>query len=177
MNMTATETDILAFMCQHPEKEWHVRALAKEMGISVGSSSQELKKLLALGLVHSRQVGNLRLYNLATEKPIIKSLKVFLNLLALEPVVKELKNYSERIILFGSAANGTDTEKSDFDVLIVTMEKEQIKRKLTQFKILNGHTLSPVILTPSELVKLSKSNKSFHDEAIKGTVIWRSDNE
>ena len=177
MNMTATETDILAFLCQHPEKEWHVRALAKAMGISVGSSSQELKKLQALGLVHSREVGNLKLYNLATDKPIIRSLKIFLNLLALEPIVKEIKDLSERIILFGSTAEGTDTEKSDFDVLVVTMEKEQIKKKLTRFKTVNGRQLSPVIVTPSELVKLSKTDKAFYDQATKGTVIWRSDHE
>jgi predicted nucleotidyltransferase len=177
MNMTATETNILAFMCQHPEREWHVRALAKEMGISLGSSSQELKKLQALGLVYSRQVGNLRLYNLATDKPIIRSFKVFLNLLALEPIVKELKDHSERIILFGSTAEGTDTEKSDFDVLIVTLEKEQIRQRLTRYRTVIGRQMSPVIVTPLELVKLSKTDKALYDQATKGTVIWRSDHE
>jgi predicted nucleotidyltransferase len=177
MNINGTELDLLIFMAQHPETEWHVRALAKVTHISVGSSSQCLRDLEHRGLVHSKRIGNLVQYHIAEEKPLIRSFKTFLNLLALEPIVEELKGHSERIYLFGSAADGADGERSDIDLLVVTNEKELVKRRLADLKHVNGRRLGPIVVTPAELVRLSRSNKAFHDRATDGLVLWRSEHE
>jgi len=177
MNIKGTELEILSYMAQHPEKEWHVRALAKATHISIGSSSQCLRDLEHRGLVHSKHVGNLILYYIAKEKPLVRSFKTFLNLLSLEPIIEELKGHSERIYLFGSAADGIDGEQSDLDILVVTNEKEIVKKMLVDHNQVNGRRLGPIVVTPAELVRLSKSDKAFHDRAIDGLVLWRSEHE
>jgi len=177
MNINGTELEILSFMAQHPETEWHVRALAKVTRISIGSSSQCLRDLERRGLVHSKRIGNLILYYIAKEKPMVRSFKMFLNLLALEPFVEELKGHSDRVYLFGSAADGTDGERSDIDILVVTNEKALVKKMLGVLRHINGRLLGPIVVTPAELVRLSRSDKAFHDRATDGLVLWKSEHE
>jgi len=173
MNITNGQFDILAFLSTHPDEEWHVRELARAADISAGSASQGLRTLAAQGLLSSTQKGKMIFYRLRTEKPVIRHFKVFLTLHALENVVTALKDRCDRIILFGSAADGTDGTGSDIDLLVITSEKDEVRDRLRKFKVINDRPLNAVVVTPGELTRLSRSDKAFHDRATTGIVLWR----
>ena len=173
INMSRTQLEILTFLSGHPRRTWHVRELAKGMGISTGAASLGLRNLRSSGLARSEQRGNMVLYKLEDEKQLVRSFRLFLTLLELDPLVEDLKGSCERIILFGSAADGTEREGSDVDLLIVTTDKEGIDEKLRKYRTIEGLPLNAVVLTPGGLLNLSRENKAFHDRATGGLVICR----
>jgi DNA-binding transcriptional ArsR family regulator len=173
MNMSRTQLEILTFLSEQPRRTWHVRELARDMDISTGAASMGLRNLRSLGLARSEQRGNMVLYKLEDEKQLVRSFRLFLTLLELDPLVEDLKDACERIILFGSAADGTEREGSDVDLLVVTIDKEGIDGRLRKYRTIKGLPLNAVVLTPSELLSLSRKNKAFHDRATGGMVLWR----
>jgi len=177
MVITRTQFEILSFLSQHPGRRWHVRGLAKDAGISHGAAGSGLRRLEALGFLSSERMGNMRLYSLREDKPLVRRFRAFLTLLYLDPVVEDLHGLCHRIILFGSAKEGDDREDSDLDLLIVSNHVEEVKRRLRGFRTVRGLPLNSVVLTPSELVILGEKNPSFHAKATGGLVLWRSDNE
>ena len=52
-------------------------------------------------------------------------LKILFNLSELSELVRKLRDTSKKIILFGSSAEGTDSNESDIDLLILTSDKKQ----------------------------------------------------
>ena len=63
--------------------------------------------------------------------------------------------------LFGSAARGEDTERSDIDVLVIGNEKKRRDRAL--FAALGGERIKIVFFTPMEFSMLSRKDKPFYD--------------
>jgi len=173
MNISRTQLEILTFLSEQPRRTWHVRELARDMDISTGAASLGLRNLRSLGLAHSEKRGNMVLYKLEDEKQLVRSLRLFLTLLELDPVVEGVKDACERIILFGSAADGTEREGSDVDLLVVTIDKGGVDGKLRKHRTIKGLPLNAVVLTPGELLRLSRTNKTFHDRATGGMVLWR----
>ena len=173
MNITKTDIEILTFMCQQSESEWHVRHLAKEAGISSGAASEGLRRLEVLGFIEKSKKGKMVFYRLFDEKPVVRTFKKALTLFSLEPIILKIKDISERIILFGSAAEGTETSESDIDLLIVTNHKNKVRGILRKYRTVNAHQFNPIILTPGELVRLSKDDKPFYTQATGGVVLWR----
>jgi predicted nucleotidyltransferase len=174
MNMSRTQLAILAFLSEQPRRTWHVRELAKGMGISAGAASLGLRNLRSMGFARSEHRGNMVLYRLEDEKQLVRSFKLFLTLLELDPLVEQLKDSCERIVLFGSAADGSEREGSDVDLLVVTIDKRGIEDRLRRHRTVKGLPLNAVVLTPGELLSLSRKNKAFHDRATGGLVLWRA---
>jgi predicted nucleotidyltransferase len=174
MNITKTDLEILTFMCQRSEGEWHVRHLAKDAGVSAGATSEGLRRLEALGLVEKKKKGKMVFYRLFDEKPAVQTYKKTLTLFSLEPIILKIRDISERIILFGSAAEGTETSESDIDLLVITTQKKKVRALLRAFRTVNGHEFNPIILTPSELIALSNNDKAFYTQTTRGIVLWRS---
>lgn len=95
----------------------------------------------------------------------------------LDDIVSNLKaNYSpEKIILFGSYSDGTFTEDSDIDLLIVKKTKKHPiwrrveARKASRAKI----PMDILVYTPDELKKLLRDKSFFIMEIIeKGKVLY-----
>jgi hypothetical protein len=53
---------LLEFLIAHPERRFHLRGLARELGLAVSPLRRELKRLEELGLLRAFDEGNMRLY-------------------------------------------------------------------------------------------------------------------
>ena len=76
-----------------------------------------------------------------------------------------------RVILYGSYADGTATEDSDIDLLIIAETDEGFFDRIASVKRLvrdlrNGLVIAPIVLTPGEL----ESRKSINDTFISGIL-------
>ena len=96
-----------------------------------------------------------------------------------EIVQKIVEGYQpERIILFGSYANGTPTEDSDLDLLIVKeVEEPKFKRSSEVRKLLRGSNVAMDILvyTPAELNKWKDLPVAFEHHILQtGKVLYAS---
>jgi predicted nucleotidyltransferase len=114
-------------------------------------------------------------YSIDHSNPIVIALKKLVNLLLIESLVEELKNTSNRIILYGSCAQGTDTSGSDMDLFVVANNKERVMETLTSFKFPKGFEdirIQAMVKTPVELLEIKDPDRAFVEEVEHGIVLW-----
>jgi predicted nucleotidyltransferase len=168
--------------------EWSGREIARKAGLSAPSCHETLKKLDARGLVQLRRVSNLHLYKINPENYLVQN--VFARIFeaeaalpkAIAAVVKKSlvdsgKSGIISLVLFGSAARGTERLGSDLDLLVVVSARES--RKALESRIERLRTLlfkrfnvplSPYIQTLPELRHKHRSDLPLIREILKDGV-------
>lgn len=175
MNLTPTGINVLILLARSPGKEFYIRELARLAKVSVGGCHNVLAQLDRMGFIERRKSGRNVYYRVIDRNPSIRFFKIFANIQELDPLVKRLKDRCRKVVLFGSAGNGEDTQESDIDVLIVTEKPDEV-RGIVQRKI-GDRTLRPVIVAPGELLAMKAHDPSFYEETGKGIVLWRDTDE
>ena len=90
----------------------------------------------------------------------------------IEKLAKDIGEASnaERVILFGSHANGRATPDSDVDLIVVAeSDLPRHKRSRDLYKRIRPHRFSMdiVVITPGELTRARKSKVSFVSQALR----------
>ena len=115
-------------------------------------------------------------YSIDASNPSVIEFKKLVNLLLLEPLVEGLQKIANRIVLYGSCAQGTDTSQSDFDLFVVTNNKEYAANIISGFRLPKGFEnlrIQPVIKTPIELLQAAESEKAVIEEVERGIILWK----
>jgi len=114
-------------------------------------------------------------YSIDSSKAAITEFKKVVNLMLVDPLVEELKKMSNRIVLYGSCALGTDTSESDLDLFVVSNSKEDVSNVISNFRFPRGFEnihIQSVIRTPVELLEGEESERSFIEEVDRGILLW-----
>jgi len=82
-----------------------------------------------------------------------------------------LQPFTEKAVLFGSSADGTNTEDSDIDLLVVSNQKADINNVFNKFK--SEHKIQLILKSPQEYISLEKKEPIFFAEIEKGTPLWQ----
>ena len=117
------QQQLLGPLLLHPDKTYGTAELISLAG-GDGASQKQLKKLVDAGVVTSVKVGNQRRLQINRAFPVFAELraicmKTFGLAWTLKPLLAEVQGIDEAFI-FGSIANGTDTEKSDIDIMFIS---------------------------------------------------------
>ena len=166
---------VLSLFAKLSDKEFYERQIARRLGIGYSSANGALNELYSAGLLKRRQEGKMYFYSVDPSSSIVIELKKLVNLLLIEPLIEELKKVSNRIILYGSCAQGTDNSKSDLDLFIVTNNKNKALESVNNFKFPRGFEdihIQPVVKTPVELLEMKGLDQAFIEEVERGTVLW-----
>ncbi len=174
VNLTPLAMKALLHLARSPEKEYYLRELAKEIDASVGGVHEVLGKLYRMNLINRRPSGK-NLYFSIKQGPAISNFKIFMNILEMGEVLKQLRDSTTRIILYGSCASGDDALRSDIDILIVTQDTNKVKSILKAIAL--SRELKPFITSSQGLMKLKEKEPVFYDEVMKGVVLWRQDED
>lgn len=164
------EKKVVDFLLDHPEEKWYLSQIARASGASVSTCHQILERKAKEKWLEKEKLGNLSLYSLQLDDALSRQLKIARTLEILKPLVKKLQLSSQKIILFGSAAQGRDTAKSDLDLFILTREKKRVRQVLSRTKF--GRKIQALIKNYLELIELKDKDKYFYDQINKGLVIW-----
>ena len=175
MNITPLGMNILIFLARNPNKEFYVRELAKILNKSLGGVHKTLKSMATMGLISEKKSGKNVYFQISQRNPSIKNFKVFMTINELLPLVHNLKDFSGKIILYGSCTTGEDTISSDIDLLVLTTEKENVKKHLV--KKIRGRDIQPIIVNTAEFMKLKEQDKAFYREVNKGIILWDGHHE
>lgn len=167
---TKTFTQILSFLAKNPLGTFYGREVAHQTGISAGAANQALNTLIKNGLVHREKRGRIYFYSVLMENPIVRQFKIFENVLDLAPLIDKIKGLCERIILFGSCAQGNDTAESDIDLFIQTENPNEVRNRLRTAKF--RERLKPILANNLELIRLKRKDKSFWEQISKGILLW-----
>jgi predicted nucleotidyltransferase len=166
---------VLSLFAKFSDREFYERQIARKLGIGYSSANGALNELYSSGVIRRRREGKMYFYSIDRSNPIVIALKKLVNLLLIEPLVEELRNASNRIILFGSCARGTDTSVSDMDLFVVANNRERVMEILSNFKFPRGFEeihIQVVVKTPVELLEVKGSAQPFLEEVEQGIVLW-----
>ena len=158
---------VMEFFFKYPNKIFHIRELARLTKLSSSGIIKIIKKLKEENLLISRKTqvieeikpnleGNFlflkRLYNIYSlnDSGLLAYLKAFYEL-------------PKAIILFGSYSLGTDIEKSDIDIAIITTNREYPDFEKFQNKLARKINL--------HLIDINKSSKEFKNSLANGIIL------
>lgn len=170
MNITPLMYEILLLLGRNPDKELFIREIARTLDRSAGGCHRALKDLEQLCLITARISGKNTYYQINNEDPSVKHYKIFSNILETKQLLTHVFPHTLKVILFGSLSKGTDTQDSDIDILIVTLEPKKINTLLK--KLSPSRPLNPQVFTPTQLLGLKTTDKAFYNEIVQGVVIW-----
>ncbi len=152
-----TEMELLTFIASK-DGEFYEREITRLTGISVGSVNNILKKFTDLHFVNKKKKGRMQFYSRNQENPLIRQFKVFIIIYGLIPFLSKASPHSKRIILFGSCAKGLNTEKSDIDLVIISKEKELLRRIFDQ-----EARIQLIVLDSVEYAELEQNDKPLYE--------------
>lgn len=166
---------VLNFLARFSDREFYERQIARKIGIGYGSANRALNELHATGAIKRRQEGKMYFYTIDSSNPIVIEFKKLVNLLLIEPLVEELKSISNRVILYGSCAQGTDTSESDVDLFIVSDDRERVMQTIDSFNFpqgFEGIKIQPIVKSATEILEARESDQDFLNEVEQGIVLW-----
>lgn len=167
---TYEHSKIIEFFFDYPSQKIHLRELARKTGLSPTGASKILRQLVKDGLIIKEKTKLAVFYrpNYDNKKFYIhKKANNLLKLRTSEFLSDLIRFYRqpETIVVFGSYADGTDTEKSDIDILVIT----KITKKFDASKYEKYFKRSINIIT---IPSLKKASKEFINNIVNGSVLY-----
>ena len=170
---TKTERRILDFFFENPEREVFEKEVRKLAVVSAGSANSCLKTLYKKTYLLHRKLGRMNFYKLNSEDSFVKQLKkaYTLSLPVISKIKEAFKNQNIEVYLYGSAARGEDTEKSDIDLLIIgNIEAVELEKNLTRIKIMSKKEIKPSLFRKLDWISVSKKDPAFFERVQKDKI-------
>ncbi len=164
--------NIFSYLTKVPHTSHYEREIARAVESSIGATNQTLKILLNIGVVIREKKGQLYLYRLSLDSPLVREYRKFENILDVVLLVSKIKGFCNKIVLYGSCASGTDTTESDIDLFIISREKERILREIRKYGKNLNREIKPFIVTIEEYLRLRKNNEPIIEEIDGGIVLY-----
>jgi predicted nucleotidyltransferase len=115
--------EILSTFLMNPERELYVREVARLTGEDYKNVSMELRSLKEIGLLSSRNEGNLKYFSLNKEFVIYEELKsIFMKTKGAVGILREAASKRRDIdyaFIYGSFATGDERAESDIDLMVI----------------------------------------------------------
>lgn len=158
---------VMGLFFRHPYKPFHIREIARLTKLSSTGVIKIIKKLKKEKLLISKKgkVVDEITPNFDAKFLVLKRLYNIHSLYdsGLVDYIKKFYEFPKAIILFGSYSNGTDTEKSDIDLAVITD-----KKNLPEFKKFENILERRLNI---HLIRLSNTTKEFINSLANGIVL------
>lgn len=114
---------VLGLLFRSPDKDYHLREIARLTKLSAPTVRLELNSLVAAGVAVDSYQGNMRVFRANPECPLFGELRgIAVKTFGIADQVKAVLDGIDGIdiaLIFGSVARQADTASSDVDVLII----------------------------------------------------------
>jgi predicted nucleotidyltransferase len=159
---------VLALIFGHPERSFYTSEIVRSVHSGTGAVERELSRLQSSGLVSVERIGNRKHYQANRESPIFEELQslVVKTVGLTEPIRKMLEPYSDKIktaFVYGSVAKGTDTARSDIDLMVTgdELNYSELYAALQNAENLLRRKVSPTFLSPEDWRRKASQKGSF----------------
>lgn len=170
---------IINFLGKNREKSFTMHHLSELLSIPYATFYRTINKMNALLIVNS--IGKAKAVELNVRNLLIKNYLVIASqeerdeFIKKQPLLKKIVdelpegNYSA--LLFGSYAKGTQTLKSDIDIIIINKTGEK-RPSFSIYETLFKVTINPLYFTPKEVsAMLNQSEENVMKQALKNHII------
>jgi predicted nucleotidyltransferase len=159
---------VLALIFGHPERSFYTSEIVRNVQSGTGAVERELSRLERSGLVSVKRIGNQKHYQANRASPIFEELKSLVRKTAglAEPIRRALEPYADPIkaaFIYGSVAKGTDTARSDIDLMVIGSELSYMELYEAALKAEStvGRKINATFLAPDEWVRKAAQKGSF----------------
>ena len=161
-----TKSSILEIFFNNIEKECYVRQLEKLTGYSAANIHREIIKLESDGLLKSRHIGKIKLYQLNKEYPLYDEIRnIITKTIGIEGSLKKLIGHLENIdfaFIYGSFAEARERALSDVDIIVIgDIKPRGIKSLLYEYQAKIGREINSIVYTKSEFLNKLKEKNHF----------------
>jgi len=166
--------NLLGQFTGNPEKEFHIRKLAKMEKTSPSTVSKYLKYLEKQGILKVRKLSNHLFYQANEGSDGFRRLKRRMVREAIEQsgILESLQrefNEPEAMILFGSAAKGEDRPQSDIDIALITATKKDIALSVLEKKL--GRKLHLFQFSRKDIDDMKAGNRELLNTLVNGDIL------
>jgi predicted nucleotidyltransferase len=161
---------VLGLLLLHPERSYYLREIARLTATVPGTLKREMDKLLEVGLLTVKKVGNQNHYQANRECPIYEDLSNVLRKTSglSDVLINALLPLSDKLqsaFVFGSVASGKVNAKSDIDLMLIgDVSYAEVVSLLHPLQEQLGREINPKIYADKEWNRLMKDNGAFvHD--------------
>lgn len=162
------QSRVLSILFGQPDQEFQLTEIISRAGSGRGAVQRELEKLTAVGIVAIKALGNRKLYHANRESPIFLELYqlILKTVGVLGPLREALMEYSPSIksaFVYGSLAKGSDTSKSDIDLMIIGdgLAYSEVYSALEKAEKTLARPVSPNLMPTREWLKKLKGRSPF----------------
>lgn len=180
---TEYRSRVLGLLLLHPERSYYLREIARLTATVPGTLKRELDKLLAVGLLTVKKVGNQNHYQANPECPIYVDLANVLRKTSglSDVLIDSLLPFGEKIqtaFVFGSLANGNENPKSDIDLMLIgELSYADLVPVLHPLQAQLRREINPKIFAVKEWSKLVKDNGAFIHDVLRKPKLFIIGNE
>ncbi len=170
------EINILKLFFENPTRRFSVREMARKIKISPATASKKLKYLARKGILKKEEIKNIKYFYANLDSELYRDMKVFYNIRKIKDsgLIEELNRFylKPTIVLFGSAAFGLDTEKSDIDLLVISERVERFDKAEKYEKKINRKLQIFVVKKLKELRNKHLINNILNGIVLQGEIKW-----
>src|ERR1700686_2822198 len=148
---------VLALIFGQPDRSFYTSEIMRNVQSGTGAVERELSRLQRSGLVSVERIGNQKHYRANHQSPIYQELQslVIKTVALAEPLRKYLEPYSDNIraaFVYGSVAKGTDTARSDIDLMVIgdELSYSELYAALQNVENALRRKVSPMFLSPKD---------------------------
>ena len=180
---TEYRSRVLGLLLLHPERSYYLREIARLTATVPGTLKREMDKLLEVGLLTVKKVGNQNHYQANRECPIYEDLSNVLRKTSglSDVLITALLPLSEKIqsaFVFGSVASGKVNAKSDIDLMLIgEVTYPEVVLLLHPLQEQLGREINPKIYADKEWSKLVKDNGAFVHDVLRKQKLFIIGNE
>jgi predicted nucleotidyltransferase len=174
---SSTQLRVLSLLFGQPDRSFFASEIIERVGAGSGAVQRQLRRLAESGLVRVFAVGRQTHYQANPDAPIFDELCAIMRKTVglAEPLRDALEPLRDDLVLalvFGSVAKGTDTARSDIDLLLVsdTLTLEGVFRAIAPAEKRLGRPVQPTLYTGAEFERRRTSN-AFLARVLAGDVI------
>jgi predicted nucleotidyltransferase len=164
--MPTSRVKVLAFLLLNASEECYLREIARGAGVALRAAQRELAILEQIALVQRTRRGSQVFFRVDTAHPLFADLRALL--LKSEGLARPLREALEGIkgveaaAVYGSVAAGTDTGRSDIDLLIVgSADALEVHNAISAVEDTLRRPVNYTVLTRRELGARRKKRDPF----------------
>ena len=166
----------------NPERELYVREVARLTGEDYKNVSMELRNLEEIGLLSSRNEGNLKYFSLNKAFVIYEELKsIFMKTKGAVGILREgvsTKRDIDYAFIYGSFATGEERAESDIDVMIIGgISLEEVLALIRGPEEKLSREINVSLYGLQEIRKRVKDRDPFIMEVLEGSTIMLAGDE
>ena len=174
--------EILSVFLMNPERELYVREVERLTGEDYKNVSMELRNLKGIGLLSSRNEGNLKYFSLNKEFVIYEELKsIFMKTKGAVGILRDAvstKRHIDYAFIYGSFATGEERAKSDIDVMIIGgISLEEVLALIRGPEEKLSREINVSLYGLQEIRKRVKDRDPFIMEVLEGSTIMLAGDE